>query len=69
MLEAELQKRFITIRKLAEVLHVVVTVIAKKMTGQSNFSLEQMTTVKNFLGVDMPLEELFRRNPDSVSLA
>ena len=34
------------------------------MTGQGNFSLEQMTTVKNFLGVDMPLEELFRRNPD-----
>ena len=64
VLEAELQKRFITDRKLADVLNLGTAEIDRKMTGQGNFSLEQMTTVKNFLGVDMPLEELFRRNPD-----
>ncbi|MBR4382813.1 MAG: helix-turn-helix transcriptional regulator [Selenomonadaceae bacterium] len=64
MLEAELQKRFITDRKLAEALHLGTAEIDRKMTGQSNFSLAQMTAVKDFLGVDMPLEELFRRNPD-----
>ena len=64
VLEAELQKRFITDRKLAEALHLGTAEIDRKMTGQSNFSLAQMTAVKDFLGVDMPLEELFRRNPD-----
>ena len=64
VLEAELQKRFITYRKLTEVLQLSQSEICRKMTGESNLSLEQMTAIKNFLGVDMPLEELFRRNPD-----
>ena len=34
------------------------------MRGESNLSVEQMEKIKEFLGVDTPLEELFRRNPE-----
>ena len=64
VLEAELQKRFITDVKFAEVLGLKHAEIARKMTAKGNFSPAQMTAIRDFLGVDMPLEELFRRNPD-----
>ncbi|MBR4904839.1 MAG: helix-turn-helix domain-containing protein [Selenomonadaceae bacterium] len=64
ILEAELQKRFITDAKLADVLSLKKAEVARKMKGKHNFSLEQMSKIKEFLGVDIPLEELFRRNPE-----
>lgn len=62
VLEAELQKRFITDVKFAEVLGLKEVEITRKMRGKHNFSPAQMEQTRNFLGVDMPLEELFRRN-------
>lgn len=62
VLEVELQKRGIHGAQLAEVLGLKHAEITRKMRGEHNFSPAQMAAIRNFLGVDIPLEELFRRN-------
>lgn len=64
ILEAELQKRFITDIQLSKVLGIRQAKVSRKMRGESNLSVKQMEKIKDFLKVDTPLEELFRRNPE-----
>ncbi len=64
VLEGELQKREIHGAQLAEVLHIRENRVAAKMAGKKGITIEQMTAIRDFLGVDMSIEELFRRNPD-----
>lgn len=66
VLEAELQKKQVTTSKLVEVLGLSDTEICRKMRGERNFTLVQMEKVRDFLGVTMTVEELFRRADDFV---
>lgn len=68
VLEAELQKKQVTTSKLVEILGLSDTEICRKMRGERNFTFVQMEKVRDFLGVDMPLEELFRRADGSFSI-
>ena len=61
VLEAELQKRFIIDANLAEILGLGRAEISRKMKGERNFQLAQMEAIRNFLQIETPLEELFRR--------
>lgn len=69
ILEAEFQKKSITISKLVEVLGLSDTEICRKMHGKRKFSVAQMTAIKNFLGVEMNIDELFRRQTLPLQLA
>ena len=61
VLAAELQKRKITHKKIGEALHLGKSSIGFKMRGKVGFSDEQKAAIRDFLGIDMPLEELFKR--------
>ena len=61
VLEAELQKRFIIDANLAKILGLGRAEISRKMKGERNFQPAQMEAIRNFLQVETPLEELFRR--------
>ena len=61
VLEAELQKRKITHKKLGNALGLDKSSVGLKMRGKVNFSPEQKAAVKEFLKVEMSIEELFKR--------
>ena len=61
VLSLELQKKNVRCYQFAKVLNVRESTISRKITGKRRFSLEQQEAIKNFLNVEMPLEELFKR--------
>lgn len=61
VLAAILQKRKITFKQLAKVLDVEKSTVSYKMR-KSDFTPAQMGAIKKFLGVEMSVEELFKRN-------
>ena len=63
-LEAELKRKNIKRVGLAELLGYTVSTISDKMTGGSSFSFDDAIKIKQFLGVNIPLEELFAKEPD-----
>lgn len=60
-LRAEMARKNVTMEMLANHLGVRINTISDKMTGkiQSGFTFREAKLIKEFLGVDMPLEELF----------
>ena len=65
-LTALLTERKISYTDLARVLEITQEAVSYKMCGKHNFSLVQMKAIKNFLGVEMPLSDLFRKADGSV---
>jgi hypothetical protein len=61
ILLAELMKQKITYNIFAKHLGLSQPTISNKMGGNGNFSLAQMEATKKFLGVNVPIEELFRK--------
>ena len=62
LLEAELVSRKLKYATVGAVLNMTGATFARKMNGTVGFTIEEATAVKNFLGVDIPLEKLFSRN-------
>ena len=62
LLEAELVSRKLKYATVGAVLNMTGATFARKMNSTVGFTIEEATAVKNFLGVDIPLEELFSRN-------
>ena len=58
-LGAELARRQMTQEKLAEMLSVDSSTISLKLTGKRGLTLNEARDIKNILGVNMPLDELF----------
>ena len=61
---AELDARQISYNKLAKLLGLNRVTVSNKMLGKQNFTTEQKERIKNFLGVEMSIEELFKRFDD-----
>ena len=61
-LEAELKRRKIKRADIAAHLNIGITTVSEKMQGKSDFSLTGALKIKELLGVDMPLEELFAKD-------
>lgn len=60
----ELNAHNFTYTTLAKLLGLSITSISRKMSGKRNFTLEEMVVIKNLLGSDMSVEELFKRFDD-----
>ncbi len=61
VLSAELIRQKVSYAKLGELLGYSHATISKRMQGSPEFTPEQQAAIKKFLGVDMSVEELFRR--------
>ncbi len=59
-LEAELRRRKIRRKDLAEQLDLTIGTISLKLNGKAPITLGEANTIKKILGVQMPLEELFK---------
>ena len=57
----ELLRQQITVARLAEILKRTSETISKKIRGKVGITPEQKEAIKKFLGVEMSIEELFRR--------
>ena len=57
-LKAEMARRDVTITEIAKVLRVRIGTVSVKMR-KGKFTLAEAVKIKKYLGVDMPLEELF----------
>ena len=64
-LKAEMARRDITMTKLAVAMGVQLQTISKKINGDVDFTLGEAYTIKEFLKVDMPLEELFEKGKNA----
>lgn len=61
-LRAEMIRRNITAKDIAEKLGKSPSAISAKMTGRANFSFDEVSAIKNeILFSNMPLEELFEK--------
>lgn len=60
-LQNEIEKRALTYIEIAKALGLYRDTISKKMRGAQNFMPAQKLAIKNFLGVEMSVEELFKR--------
>lgn len=58
-LKAELSRRHSTQKELAKNLNITGSALSLKMCGKTKFTLDEAFRTKKFLGVDMPLDELF----------
>ena len=61
-LDAELKRRDITRGELAKKMDMSPTTMSLKLNGKSEISLKEAMQIKNIIGVDIPIEELFREN-------
>jgi cyanate lyase len=62
--KAELARQDITLEMLAKVLGRSLTTVSLKLNGKYPLTLREAKAIKNFLKVDMPLEELFEEAND-----
>lgn len=58
--KAEIARRGLTLEKISGIMGISISTLSGKLNGKYPFSLNEAKTVKTILGVDMPLEELFR---------
>ena len=66
-LEAELKRKNIRRIYLAKALGLALSTISDKLTGKSDISLSLAKKIKDFLGVDTPLEVLFATEGNKVA--
>lgn len=64
-LKAELAKKKMNRVNLAKAIGMREITINSKIQGKHQFKLEDMLKIKEFLGVDMPLEELFYKDENT----
>lgn len=64
-LEAELARKNVRRVDLAELLGCSISTIVAKLRNDSEFSFGEVIKIKEFLGVQMPLEVLFADKPDT----
>ncbi|MBQ9441872.1 MAG: GIY-YIG nuclease family protein [Selenomonadaceae bacterium] len=60
--EKELERRFLTRKKLAELMGVNYDSFTDSLSDRKKLSLKTAEKIRDFLGVDMTIEELFARN-------
>ena len=58
-LKAEMARRNITLAKLAEALGITVGTLSLKLNGKYPITWHEAIKIKEFIGVDMPIEILF----------
>lgn len=58
-LKAEMARRNITIEGLGNILGITPPAASKKCSGKTDFTLKEAVTIKEALGVDIPLDVLF----------
>lgn len=58
-LEAEISRRGIKKGDIARMLNIQATTLSNKLSGKSELTMSEAIKIKQFLGVNMPLEELF----------
>lgn len=56
---AERARKGITLEDLAEALGLTIGTVSQKLNGKYPITLDEAKIIKERLGVDMPLEELF----------
>ena len=61
---AELDAHKFTYTAFAKILDLSIATISRKMSGKQNFTPEQKERIKNLLGVEMSVEELFKHFDD-----
>jgi group I intron endonuclease len=66
-LEAEIEKQHLTHKELGRRLNTGIKIgtLISKLNGQRIMDLDTAIAIKEFLGVDMPLEELFKKKDDA----
>lgn len=60
-LRAELAKRKMTFTHLAGIMGITVGTMSQKNNGKASFTLDEALAIKNALGTDLTIEELFQR--------
>ena len=60
-LRAELARRNMSIPQLAELVGMKTTTLYDKYNGRTAFTLEEAVKIRDMLGLDMSIEELFQR--------
>lgn len=58
-LEAEIARSGVTRKEIANVIGCTVGTVCQKLNGKSAFTLPEAKTIKDFLAVDIPIEDLF----------
>lgn len=60
-LKAEMARKSVTIKNLADHLEKRVATISNKINGKSDFTVPEAVEIKRFLDVSMPIDELFKK--------
>ena len=60
-LKAEMARKNVMNKDIAELLGVRLSTITDKMAIRSDYTVSEALKIKDYLGVDMPIEELFER--------
>lgn len=60
-LRAELARKDISIPQLAELTGIKTTTLYDKYNGRSAFTLDEAVLIRDSLGLDMSIDELFRK--------
>ena len=60
-LRAELARRNMSIPQLAELVGMKTTTLYDKYNGRTAFTLEEAVKIRDMLGLEMSIEELFQR--------
>ena len=60
-LKAEMARKNVMNKDIAELLGVRLATITDKMAVRSDFTVSEAIKIMEFLGVDMPIKELFER--------
>ena len=64
VLQNEIEKRALTYTEIAKAIGIAINAFSNKMLGKEKFRPAQKLLIKNFLGVEMSVEELFAREDD-----
>lgn len=68
-LEAELKRRNLKRSDLAKCIGCTPSTVSLKMLNKGDFTFSEIMKIKKWLGVNMPLEELFASNDDDQKTA
>lgn len=60
-LRAEMARAGVSGAEVAKMLGITAGTFSQKSNGKNEFSLDEAKTIKDMLGVDMPLDELFAK--------
>ena len=58
-LKAEMIRKGMNVQELSEIIDIGMATLYAKLRGERSFSLEETLKIKDALGVDMTIEELF----------